>query len=91
MTARRDRPADEADEPRYGTIITQDRYTGVYSRGEWLAFPEGEPSGNVFESDAFAGDSECSDFWDAPARSGQIGRGPTPDAALADMMRRRKA
>lgn len=73
----------------YGCIITEDRYTGTYSGGVWLAFPPGESLDDIDASDAFGGDTECREFWEDESQSGHIGRGATPQAALDDMVKRR--
>lgn len=69
----------------YGTIITTSRYQGAYEGGVWLAFPRDhyEPDGD-WESD----DTSCFTWWDTHPWAPLIGRGETPDEALADMKRR---
>lgn len=66
--------------------VVFDRYCGVYSHAEWLAFellPEEVPHA------INAGDIECMEFWfeNHPL----IGRGDTPEEAINDLARRLKA
>jgi hypothetical protein len=67
--------------------IIPDRYGGVYSGGQWLAFPlepydvPDEPSGD---------DITAVSWWDQ-ARDIPVGRGDTPDHAHADLVRRLEA
>lgn len=78
----------------YPVTIVMDRYNGAYSGAKWLAF-ERDPGGIP---DAIGGgDTSEMDFWD-PTYAGKeridtdetklIGRGDTPDLALADLIRR---
>lgn len=69
----------------YPLTIVRDRYTGVYSGGEYTAWnlnyweiPDGPDWGDV----------ECLIFWDNADNDYLIGRGETPDAAIADLTRR---
>lgn len=61
------------------TIIS-DRYDGLYSGGKWLAFPTYPEV--VGESDALGGDFECDEYFQ---KERPVGKGDTPDAALADL------
>lgn len=77
-------------EPRYGTLITQDRYTGTYSGDQWLAFPPTIP-GNIFDLGCWDSDSNAEEFWASDPVAEKIGRGGTPQTALEDMLRRNMA
>lgn len=76
----------------YGTVITEDRYSGTYSGGKWLSFP-GDFGGdieadNVFDSDAFGGDVETQEWWHDNLGAQRVGRGVSPAEAYEDMLRR---
>ncbi len=62
------------------TIIA-DRYCGTYSGGVHLAWNL-EP--DEIPGEVFAGDLTCGDFW-AEGPSVPVGKGDTPDKALADL------
>jgi hypothetical protein len=65
--------------------ILSSKYQGVYEGGRFVAFPcrpSEVPAGHD-EGDAAAGHFYGEEFLDAP-----IGRGETPDAAYADLVRR---
>lgn len=67
----------------YPITIIKDRYSGTYSGARWLAFnmyPE-----NVAILDANSDDISCHDFWLDDAKRYAIGKGSTPDEALADL------
>ena len=66
-------------------IITQDRYTGVYSGGPWLAVGNRR---NLFETDAYGDDTDCAAFFEDAKNTKQIGIGDTPNAALDDLLRK---
>lgn len=65
------------------TIVTS-RYGGAYSGGAWLAF-------NCWFEDvpraAFGDDCVCAEFFGSAAAA-SVGRGATPDEAMADMRTR---
>lgn len=64
----------------YPVTIISDRYNGCYSGALWTAwnkYVENIPDG------IDAGDNECSDFWGE--YDGVVGKGLTPDEALADL------
>lgn len=66
----------------YDPIITAARYGGCYEGGEWLAFaflPD--------DNEAFSGDNPCMNWWEA-REDMPIGRGDTPNDALADLKAR---
>lgn len=71
--------------------IVEDRYTGTYSGGEWLAYYGGTDridagaDGDLI--DAFGCDPDCAGFFATP-RAEEIGRGDTPEEALTDLLRR---
>lgn len=75
----------EKDMDIYPLTIIADRYSGTYSGGAYTAWnldcwdiPDG-PDG---------GDTECMMFWDNADKYYIIGRGGTPDEAVADLERR---
>ena len=65
----------------YPVTIISDRYGGVYSGGAWTAWPV-----ETWEvpDDARGDDGDCSWFWQHHSDS-KIGKGKTPDEALADL------
>ena len=85
--------------------VTPSRYSGVYEtdvgeaatgdlaedllglpRALWLAFPEYPAN---LPEEAFSGDGTCERFFRS-RDSARVGRGPTPNAAVDDMIRRGK-
>ena len=65
---------------KWPVTIVSDRYNGLYSRGEWLAFPC-EPQD--IPAAVFGEDNECADFWatyDKP-----VGKGYYPDDAFEEL------
>jgi hypothetical protein len=64
----------------YPCVIIPSRYGGTYSGGTWLAFNAHEEPGG-----ATSGDNECADFFDDADQRMPIGRGETPNEALADL------
>jgi hypothetical protein len=70
---------DVSDHAIYPVIITYDRYSGVYSGARWTAFNAYEvPSGPADD------DASASNFWDSPGMP--VGKGSTPDEALASLI-----
>ncbi len=61
----------------YPTTIIKDRYGGIYSEGEWLAFPL-----KFYEvpKAVNSNDVDCVDFWDN--YPGPLGKGNTPEEAF---------
>ncbi|WP_152628253.1 hypothetical protein [Streptacidiphilus neutrinimicus] len=77
--------SDNRAEPPHGPVtIVRSRYGGTYEPGEWIAFPC-LPSD--IPDDWRGGDVACAVFFEQ--RRGEVGGGPTPDAALADLARLR--
>jgi len=72
----------------YPIAIIQDRYTGAYSRGLWLAIASADTpfggyvsrSGYCLDEGPHGDDCEAMDFWIAPPP--WIAVGNTPDEAL---------
>lgn len=67
----------------YPLTIIVDRYNGCYSRGAytaWNCYPEQIPRGPELS------DVPCAHFWDKINRT--VGRGSTPNEALADLIKR---
>ena len=64
-------------ETSYPTTIIKDRYRGLYSEGEWLAFPL-----KFYEvpKAVNSNDVDCVDFWDN--YQGPLGKGNTPEEAF---------
>lgn len=72
----------------YPVTIVCDRYSGTYSGAKWLAFnmyPE-----NVSILDVNGDDISCHNFWLDDAKRYVIGKGSTPDEALADLYSQKK-
>lgn len=66
----------------YPCAIVNDRYTGTYSGGEWVAFPlEAAPDGCA------ADDGDTVEFWSGYVARPEypVGLGNTPAEALADL------
>lgn len=64
--------------------IAEDRYTGAYSGGKWIALrgaPHDLPKG------PWADNTACQEFWKSTSRW-QIGRGDTMRDALEDLIKR---
>lgn len=67
----------------YPVTVVRDRYSGTYSGALWLAFnmyPE-----HVAILDVNGDDISCNWFWSGEANRYIIGKGSTPDEALADL------
>ena len=67
----------------YPITIIKDRYSGTYSGAKWLAFnvyPE-----HVAILDVNGDDISCNWFWSGEANKYIIGKGLTPNDALADL------
>ena len=73
----------------YPIVIVEDRYTGSYSRGTWIAFANayGDPRESL-DCGAFSDDGAAANYWADEDRSGLVGRGDSPDKALADLRQR---
>lgn len=64
----------------YPLTIIADRYGGVYSGGNFTAFPTDYYN---IPDDASASDNECSDFWGS--YTGYVGLGATPVEAYENL------
>ncbi|RZF65634.1 hypothetical protein EWE75_04880 [Sphingomonas populi] len=71
----------------YPVVITQDRYTGCYCNGEWIAVARASDRESdlsridwVLEYGPSAGDIEAACFWGDPPS--WIASGPTPEGAI---------
>lgn len=69
------------DEFHYPVTIIADRYSGVYSRAKFTAWPHYETGIPDGPSD---GDTECSEFWDS--YSEPVGKGKDPNEAFQDLI-----
>jgi hypothetical protein len=73
----------------YPVIVVQDRYSGVYSGGRWLAIANGRDAGNRMADvwcGAHGGDTEAAEFGaDIPSLH-WIAVGETPDEAVAALV-----
>lgn len=77
----------------YPLTIIEDRYSGTYSDGRFLAF--NLYSNKVSELPVDADDISCKRFWDGldedfPIEDYVIGKGNSPDAALQDLIEKIK-
>lgn len=66
---------------RYPLTIIRDRYNGIYSGGDWIAFPlriDGVPAA------VNSNDEDCVAFWENYTEP--YGLGESPDAALSDLL-----
>ena len=68
--------------PLWDATIVGARYGGIYEGARWMAWP-GEPE---WLDEHQSGDDECETFW-MDYGSAPIGRGDTPNDALADLAR----
>ena len=69
----------------YPCTIIHDRYGGVYSGGDWTAWPL---DWEFVPEDIDCDDGTCQNFWESYREP--VGRGSTPDKALADLEKRLK-
>lgn len=77
----------DEEHPPTPTTIVQARYSGVYEDAPWLAFPcDVEWLTNNEDWNGDDGDAQF--FWWQEYANAPIGRGQTPDAALADLTKR---
>lgn len=67
----------------YPCTIIRDRYGGVYSGGEWLAWPLPEDEVPEGPSDS---DVACANFWGLSMEA--VGRGINPSDAYQDLLAR---
>jgi hypothetical protein len=65
------------------TIIPA-RYGGCYENGSWLAFP---CEYDAIPEDVYGSDIPAMIWWESPAAD-MVGRGATPDAAIANLRER---
>ncbi len=82
---------DENRRNGYPIAIVQDRYTGVYSKGRWVAIAAADDPnkggdlvcglGNHKLVSPWGNDVECMEFWDDPPDF--VAVGDTPDSALS--------
>lgn len=72
--------------PIYPVTITAARYGGSYEGGTWCAF---NAYPHHLPPDHDGSDIECMTFWRSDGAD-RVGRGSSPDAALADLMERVK-
>ncbi len=66
---------------QYPLTIIRDRYNGIYSGGNWIAFPL-----RIDEIPAAvnSNDEDCVTFWESYAEP--YGLAESPDAALSDLL-----
>ena len=78
---------DIPDRELFPVTIVMARYRGTYEGARWLAFPIG--ADDLADSDYAAEDIECMLFFEeCKERKLPIGRGETPDNAMADLRAR---
>lgn len=77
----RDRLSSIARGVTFDVTIVGARYGGTYEGAKWIAWP-GEIE---WLDDHQSGDNACIDFWQDYAHA-TLGRGSTPDEALADLV-----
>ena len=66
----------------YPVAIIEDRYSGTYSGGKWLAFSCANE--RIFGLACFGGDGDAMAFWLEPPKD--IGVGSTPQEALEKLL-----
>jgi hypothetical protein len=78
---------DHVTRALFPVTVVKSRYQGTYEGDRWLAFPVGVE--DLADSDYAGEDVECMCFFqECDARQLPIGRGFTPDRALADLRKR---
>jgi hypothetical protein len=79
----------------YPVVVIQDRYGGVYSKGEWLAISEADRRDDqryarameMLEGGPSGSDTDAMAFWMSPPD--WIAVGPTPDEAVRKLVEKR--
>lgn len=66
---------------QYPLTIIRDRYNGIYSGGDWIAFPRRIDEIPVAVN---SNDEDCVTFWESYTEP--YGLGESPDAALSDLL-----
>jgi hypothetical protein len=66
---------------RYPLTIIRDRYNGIYSGGDWIAFPFRIAEILVVVN---SNDEDCMAFWENYTEA--YGLSKSPDAALSDLL-----
>jgi len=70
----------------YPIHIIQDRYNGIYSKGDWLAISRyHEYRDSDIENDPLSDDCSARNFWLGPVPK-WIGVGNTPNEALENLL-----
>lgn len=74
----------------YGVMIIEDRYTGSYAPGRWLAIDEADTAGRIeaVDNGPLGSDPDALMFWDDPPD--WIAGGATPNDALAALEAKRE-
>jgi len=77
----------------YPIVVVQDRYSGAYSGGEWLAVARADAAymdksrvGWVIENGPGGGDGDAGTFWDDPPK--WIAAAETADQAIVALRQR---
>lgn len=71
--------------------IFEDRYSGTYSGGKWVAIGRVDHDSFLkFRDYQWDGDFECSNYW-SDERKALAGQGDTPQEALDDLIRKAEA
>lgn len=71
----------------YPTVITEDRYGGGYSGGNWIAIAEAEPARLALVWAGVHGeDIPAARFWEVYADERWIAVGESPDKALENLI-----
>jgi hypothetical protein len=79
--------SDGLDRKLFPVTIVMAQYGGTFEGGQWLAFPLAPE--DLADSDYAADDISCMLFFEScEERKLPIGRGSTPDEALADLRAR---
>jgi len=79
------RPCGDYVYSGFPCTIVNDRYGGVYSGAEWVAFPC-EP--DEVPEDVNADDTDSMAFWEFGRAQPLVGRGKTAEEARLDLMKR---
>lgn len=68
----------------YPLTVIKDRYDGTYSGGKFLAFNDNSVPAAVYGDDVI-----CAGFWSKTGHSYMVGKGNTPNEAIADLIKQK--
>lgn len=80
-------PRAEKEWITYPSVVIQARYSGVYEGATWISVPNFSTSNYEFLAYLEGDDDDAIDYVASPEWA-RVGRGSSPNAAYADMVRR---